>query len=763
MMDIQKAILTHDLSKAFLQGTVGIEKESLRVKEDGKLSLSDHPAEFGSRSYHPYIQTDFSESQLELVTPAVDSLDEAYRQLIALHDVTLRTIPEDEWLWPFSMPSVLPEEEDIPIVKVNEQEEITYREGLAEKYGKRKQMISGIHFNIALSTSFIKALHSATKSSEPIVEFSNHLYMKLARNFIRYRWLITYLYGAAPCADPTFFNGSKDEDIPTGYVRSLRNSTHGYHNTQGVQVSYESIHHYASDIDKLTKEKILSEEREFYGSARLRGTKKVREMIEKGIKYVELRSIDLDPFSPYGISKETLRFLHLFCLLMIWMEEDSPEVDYLVEGNERNERTAIEHPLSRSQYQEEGDYLLQLMDKMATALGVPEESMTIVYQAQQMMKHPEQTLAARLIEVFENEQDYLTSGIRYAKEYKQEAWEKPYLLRGYEELELSTQLLIFDALQKGVKVEILDEHDQFIRLSMGNHIEYVKNGNKTSKDTYIAPLIMQNKTVTKKILKEKGYSVPGGEEYTSIEEAKGHYWMYENSQIVVKPKSTNFGIGISVFKEDPERQSYEEAVEIAFKEDSAILVEEYAAGTEYRFFVLDGETKAVLLRIPANVVGDGKRTIRELVEEKNQDPLRGENHRAPMEKIVLGEIENLMLKEQGMNVDSVPEEGQTVYLRENSNVSTGGDSIDFTDEMDETYKQIAAEITEALGAEVSGADLIIPDYTQPSTLERPGYTVIEANFNPAMHMHAYVHKGKGRRLTKEVLMWLFQELHEYNQ
>ena len=113
-----------------------------------------------------------------------------------------------------------------------------------------------------------------------------------------------------------------------------------------------------------------------------------------------------------------------------------------------------------------------------------------------------------------------------------------------------------------------------------------------------------------------------------------------------------------------------------------------------------------------------------------------------MAYIEKGAIETLMLKEQNLSFESIPEKGQTVYLRENSNISTGGDSIDFTNEMDESYNAIAVGIAKALEVKVTGIDLIIPDYKTPSTEENPGYSCIEANFNPAMNMHAYVTKGK---------------------
>src|SRR5690606_11465771 len=130
---------------------------------------------------------------------------------------------------------------------------------------------------------------------------------------------------------------------------------------------------------------------------------------------------------------------------------------------------------------------------------------------------------------------------------------------------------------------------------------------------------------------------------------------------------------------------------------------------EYRFFVLDGQVLAVMLRVPANVTGDGKHTIEQLVQMKNRDPLRGRDHRTPLELIQLGEIENLMLKGQGYQKDSIPDEGEIVYLRENSNISTGGDSIDVTDLIPDDYKQIAADAVAALGVKICGIDLIIAD------------------------------------------------------
>lgn len=751
LMNVKNFVKDNNLEAIFSKGSFGIEKEGLRTKLDGQLALTPHPKAFGSRSHHPYVQTDFSESQLELVTPPTLSLKEQHRWLVALHDVAHRSLLEDEYIWPFSMPSIMPEEKKIPIIDVEDKKEIIYREKLADKYGKRKQMISGIHFNFSFTPEFTEALNELNLEEK---ETLNALYLKLSRNFIRYQWLITYLYGASPVCHPTFDDG-ESQGV---YTRSIRNSPIGYHNTFSDRVSYASVESYVEDIEHFVKEGQLIEEREYYGSARLRGKgKAARGLLTDGVKYVELRSFDNNPFDSLGFTLEQSKFVHLFLLTMLWIDQNSTDEDIDL-GMKKNERTAGENPFEPSQYKEEGLLLLDEMRATAKDLGLDASYSKTVEEASIAFEEPERTLAAQVVKAVEEAGSYMALGSELGQAYKQESYDKPFLLRGFENMEMSTQLLLFDALQLGVEVDVLDEQDHFLKLTYDDKVEYVKNGNMTSKDTYISHWTMANKTVTKKLLAEAGYSIPKGEEFVSIEEAIDQYPLFKDKAIVIKPKSTNYGIGISIFKNPPKEDGYKEALEIAFKEDTEVLVEEFISGTEYRFFVINGRTEAVLLREPANVVGDGVKTVAELIEAKNDHPYRGEKHRAPLEKIQMGPIETLMLKEQNRTFDSVLDKDEKVFLRENSNISTGGDSVDVTDDMHESYKGIAEEMAKVLEVNVTGIDLIVPDMTKESTREQPGYTVIEANFNPAMHMHAYVHKGKGRRLTRKVLDMLYPNI-----
>lgn len=326
------------------------------------------------------------------------------------------------------------------------------------------------------------------------------------------------------------------------------------------------------------------------------------------------------------------------------------------------------------------------------------------------------------------------------------------MVNPYENMELSTQILIREALRRGMEVEVLDESDNFIRLRKGDRVEYVKQATRTSLDTYIAPLIMENKEVTKLILREHGIRVPDGITAKSPEEALQAGSRFYGKDIVVKPKMTNFGLGVSVLKQ-AQPDAYATAVHIAFEHDTEIMIEEFVSGKEYRFLVIGDETVGVLHRVPANVAGDGVHTIEELVREKNKDPLRGEGYKKPLQKIRLGEMEREYLRMQGKTVDYVPARGEVVFLRENSNISTGGDSIDFTDEMPEGYKRIAVEAAKAVGARICGADIIIPDLNAPA--EEGRYGVIELNFNPALHIHNYPYKGQNRRVECKVLDLLF--------
>lgn len=749
-MTINQLLQKLEPTSPILQANFGIERESLRVDRQGKLAHTPHPSRLGDRSFHPYIQTDFCEFQMELITPVAKSTTEARRFLGAITDVAGRSISKDELLWPLSMPPRIKAQE-IQVAQLENEFERHYRNYLAEKYGTKLQAISGIHYNMELGKDLVEALFQESDQID-IIAFKNALYLKLAQNYLRYRWVITYLFGAAPVAEQGFF----DQEVPEP-VRSFRNSDHGYVNKEKIQVSFASLEDYVSVIENYIEQGDLIAEKEFYSAVRFRGQKVNRSFLDKGITYLEFRNFDLNPFERIGISQNTMDTVHLLLLAFLWL--DAPEnVDQaLAQGHALNEKIALSHPLEPLPSEAETQNITTALDQLVQHFGLGDYHQSLVKQVKDAFADPNQTLAAQLLPHIKDK-SLADFALDKALAYHDYDWTAHYALKGYEEMELSTQMLLFDAIQKGLHFEILDEQDQFLKLWHKDHVEYVKNGNMTSKDNYVVPLAMANKTVTKKILADAGFPVPAGDEFTSLEQGLAYYPLIKGKQIVVKPKSTNFGLGISIFQEPASLDNYKKALEIAFAEDTAVLVEEFIPGTEYRFFILDGRCEAVLLRVAANVVGDGKHTIRELVAQKNANPLRGRDHRSPLEIIELGDIEQLMLTQQGYAPDDILPEGKKVNLRRNSNISTGGDSIDVTETMDSSYQELAAAMATSMGAWACGVDLIIPDETQPASKENPHCTCIELNFNPSMYMHTYCAEGPGQAITPKILDKLFPEV-----
>lgn len=751
-MTINQLLQKLESTSPILQANFGIERESLRVDRQGQLAHTPHPSCLGARSFHPYIQTDFCEFQMELITPVAKSTTEARRLLGAITDVAGRSIAQDEVLWPLSMPPRIKAQE-IQVAQLENEFERHYRNYLAEKYGTKLQAISGIHYNMELGKDLVEALFRESDQTD-MIAFKNALYLKLAQNYLRYRWVITYLFGAAPIAEQGFF----DQEVPEP-VRSFRNSDHGYVNKEEIQVSFDNLGDYVSDIETYIANGDLIAEKEFYSAVRFRGQKANRSFLDKGITYLEFRNFDLNPFERIGISQTTMDTVHLLILAFLWL--DSPEnVDQvLAQGHALNEKIALSHPLEPlpDQAMAETKDIIKALDQLVQHFGLGDYHQDLVKQVKTAFADPSQTLSAQLLPYIKDK-SLADFALNKALAYQDYDWTAHYALKGYEEMELSTQMLLFDAIQKGINFDILDEQDQFLKLWHKDHVEYVKNGNMTSKDNYVVPLAMANKTVTKKILADAGFPVPAGDEFTSLEQGLAYYPLIKNKQIVVKPKSTNFGLGISIFQEPASLENYQKALEIAFAEDTAVLVEEFIPGTEYRFFILDGHCEAVLLRVAANVVGDGKHTIRELVAQKNANPLRGHDHRSPLEIIALGDIEQLMLAQQGYTPDDVLPDGKKVNLRRNSNISTGGDSIDVTETMDYSYQELAAAMATSMGAWACGVDLIIPDETQIASKENPHCTCIELNFNPSMYMHTYCAEGPGQAITPKILDKLFPEL-----
>ena len=326
-------------------------------------------------------------------------------------------------------------------------------------------------------------------------------------------------------------------------------------------------------------------------------------------------------------------------------------------------------------------------------------------------------------------------------------YDAEFVLDGHEDLEMSTQILIRDALKRGVDVTILDRESNFLELRKNGRTELVKQATKTSKDSYISFLIMENKSVTKRLLAAGDLSVPEGATFGDRGEALRYCQSASSTKIVIKPATTNFGIGITIVDPQSGSSSLKSAIAHAFSFAETILVEEFVEGSEYRFLVVDFKCVAVCRRIAANVLGDGVSTVEELVGIKNLDARRGQGHVTPLERIELGETELSVLREDyGYDGDSVPAGGEAVFLRRNSNISTGGDSIDVTDSVDSFYTRVAEQAAVSVDAKICGVDMIL---TEPE--KENEYAILELNFNPVLYIHNYPYQGRNRRVGEKIL------------
>lgn len=770
--ELLQLVMDNHLHKEIWRGNFGLEKENNRVDGNGNLALTPHPKAFGNKMENPYIKTDFSESQLEMITPAFETIDETYQFLETLHDIVTLEL-HDEYLWPSSNPPALPNDEEIPIALMNDPEEDHYRLQLAEKYGRKRQLISGIHYNFSFNEEFLKRLYNTLHVNKSFKDFKNTIYLKVARNVLKYRWLLIYLTGASPVFDKTYIEKcvqlSEHMDEESYFfpnMNSLRNSVCGYRNEKLFYISYDSVEEYVRDLQSLVKSKELLSAREYYSPVRIKPAKGKdfdQALLQDGIAYLEVRMIDLNPLYKIGVSRESLKFVHVFLLFMLLIE-DGPF------GEEEQKVAALNHDSlimnglqakllgedSGETLEEKALAFFKEMEQMLQVLKPSDETfIRLLNQKKQKLINPELSFAA-VVKSEIQKSSYLSYHMNKAKQYAEESKVSGYQFVGYEDLELSTQLLLKAAVKRGISFEFLDREENFILLQKGNHREYVKQATKTSLDSYSTVLIMENKVVTKKILKRHGIHVPDGTIYRNLDTALADYGTYRNKPIVIKPKSTNFGLGISIFAGDFSLDDYQKAFEMAFEHDQTVLLEEFMTGKEYRFLVMGDEVVGILHRVPANVVGDGIYTIEQLVHEKNKDPLRGKGYKTPLERIQLGEVEKMFLKNQSKHITNIPSAGEVVYLRENSNISTGGDSIDFTDEIPESYKKIAIQSAKAAGATFCGVDMMIDDIETEAT--DSNYSIIEINFNPAIHIHCYPYKGKNRKADEKILDLLFGKI-----
>jgi len=416
----------------------GIEKESLRALPSAALADTPHPAALGSALTHPHITTDFSESQIELITGVHAGVESCLEELRRIQHFTLSAMGQ-EMLWVSSMPCCLPADDAIPLGQYGSsnvgQAKTVYRSGLGYRYGRRMQTISGIHYNWSLP------------------EVSSQAYFGLIRNFRRHAFLLLYLFGASPAVCSTFVQGRDHslQELQPGtmglpYATSLRMGRLGYQSAaqSALAVSYNSLEGYAGSLYqaltvpyrdyeaigvrdaqgqfKQLATSLLQIENEFYGTIRpkrviFQGERPLHALRERGVEYVEVRLMDLDPFEPVGINATTLRFLDVF--LLHCLSQPSPN-DHPAEiaAMARNQQAVAERgrlpglQLQRGQsmvgLQEWGLQIVQELQPLAQALDAAhggQDYAQAVAHARQGLLAPDTLPSARLMRTMHDDYD----------------------------------------------------------------------------------------------------------------------------------------------------------------------------------------------------------------------------------------------------------------------------------------------------------------------------------------------------------------------
>ncbi len=351
-------IISDDIFKAL---NIGIEKESLRVL-NGEISKIPHKTElFGSPLTNQFITTDFSESQMEFVTPPFKTFSETLGFLESIHQ-NVSTKINDEILWPLSMPPFIDTDSNIPIAYYGESElavfKRVYRQGLSNRYGRQMQAISGIHYNFSIDDNAL--IHLSKYQGNLDRNMRDNIYLGAIRNIARFNWLLLYLFGASPFVSRSILGTKKDgfekldhHTLFLPYATSLRMSDIGYQNSKqrDLRISLNTIEEYIGQLKTATnsisnefsqiKEKegfdisqlspnVLQIEDEYYSPSRPKSSyisddRMLKKLEHHGVSYIELRSIDLDPFEPCGIGPSKLLFLELFLIHCI--KKDSPKLD----------------------------------------------------------------------------------------------------------------------------------------------------------------------------------------------------------------------------------------------------------------------------------------------------------------------------------------------------------------------------------------------------------------------------------------------------
>lgn len=322
--------------------------------------------------------------------------------------------------------------------------------------------------------------------------------------------------------------------------------------------------------------------------------------------------------------------------------------------------------------------------------------------------------------------------------------------------DLNTFFIVKEAQERGYIVKKLfpDSKNSALQVTHPDGREVFVICQRAANLSYISYYACKYKHITKKFLRDNNISISQGKTFTK--DMGFEALIYFNSMpkpVVIKPTQGTWGH--DVFLNVTAKDQAKEIIRKLVDRGATFLIEEQSAGDEYRILATRNEVLGIIHRIPANIIGNGKDTIKNLVAEKNLDERRNDDHGSALITIKLDEIAKKILTNQSLTVDSIPTNGQRILLRDNSNISTGGDSIDYTDLAHPKVNELALKIIRAIPElPYAGFDFLTPDITK-DPLE-VGYTVIEINDSPMISMHHEPYEGTKRNVASKIVDLYFK-------
>lgn len=708
---------------------IGIEREGLRTNKKGELSNKPHPQVFGNRNCNAFITTDFGAAQLELRTTPCSTTKECYDKLLNVTNVVLEELrKEGEYLWPYSMPCILPDLDEFNFGDYGDnKKEQEYEMYLFKKYGYEMYCISGIHLNFSINDKYYKELRNIYENLPQSLEDA---YFKIIRNCLKKLWIIIALFGATPKQWKNKFTANC----------SIRNSNkQGFKNLHLDEICYENKKKHIDSLRENIKNKNIVSISELYTPIRIKGRCKydIEDLANNPISHIELRVLDLNPFDKTTISLEEMEFIVGFLF------------NCLIE-DEKNEKTFNYREVAEKGINEEQKNLI--FKEFKNVLKVSKNlSLNFDKSINKIRKDFKQgmTLSSKINYLIEKK-GYINTLMNFAKQYNEEARIDKYsFINSHKKIYAAPSALLRDAILRGVDYKILDNRDNNAIVEFSNHgkKEYIVGATQTKKDNYIIHYLTNDKFESKEILQQAKLKVPKGiliNNKLIDKEVEELYETYKERPVVIKPRTTNSGVGISVFSTPPTKGQFLRAVKYAFDFDRDVLIEEYVQGEEYRFLVINGKCVSVVTRRSAQVIGNGKDTIESLIKKKNKE----EWHELLDTTIKIDTPLKTFLTKMNKTLDDIPKKGEIVKLRTNTNCSTGGESIALTDKMPDKYKRIAEKAAKAFNSHVCGVDIIIKD------LKSDEYAILETNADPGYQINQWPYEGPDSHVGIEILKML---------